>query len=153
MNITKQEFIAKLYDIEEKHDLKLGREVQKVIRNEIIPMDVIKLINKYDNKFLTIYDTFNVIYKAKNKNPLYRNLRNKNLDINEKAIALSSLVTKILISYSKMKDLDDKMIFVKAMDVEGINNAINLFIYRNDTSELNNYSNQISDLLHLLYAD
>lgn len=71
MKITKKEIIQKLYDIEEKEDLKLGREVQKVIRNEIIPIEVIKLINKYDKEFLQIYDTYNVIYMARNKNPLW----------------------------------------------------------------------------------
>ena len=44
MQITKKDIIQKLYDIEEKSDLKLGREVQKVVRSENIPVDVIKLI-------------------------------------------------------------------------------------------------------------
>ena len=52
MQITKKDIIQKLYDIEEKSDLKLGREVQKVVRSENIPVDVIKLINKYDKGFL-----------------------------------------------------------------------------------------------------
>ena len=83
MQITKKDIIQKLYDIEEKSDLKLGREVQKVVRSENIPVDVIKLINKYDKGFLQIYDTYNTIYMSRNKNPLYRNLRNPNLKIEE----------------------------------------------------------------------
>ena len=42
-------------------------------------MNIIKLINKYDKGFLQIYDTYNTIYNSKNRNPLYRNLKNKNI--------------------------------------------------------------------------
>ena len=73
----------KLYDIEEKEGIKVGRLIQKMVRNELIPMDVIKFINKYDKDFLQIYNTYNVIYNSRNKNPLYRNLKNKDLKIVE----------------------------------------------------------------------
>ena len=89
MQITKKEIIQKLYDIEEQEGLKLGRAVQQVVRSEIVPINVISLINKYDKEFLLIYDTYNTIYLSKNRNPLYRNLRNNNLEISEVAIALS----------------------------------------------------------------
>ena len=83
MQITKKEIIQKLYDIEEQEGLKLGRAVQQVVRSEIVPINVISLINKYDKEFLLIYDTYNTIYLSKNRNPLYRNLRNNNLEISE----------------------------------------------------------------------
>lgn len=153
MIITKKEFIEKLYEIEEKKGIKTGNEVQKVVRNEVIPIEVIKLINKYDKRFLQIYDTYNVIYLSRDRNPLYRNLRNDNLSVPEKAIALSSLVTKILISCSKIQDLEERLIFAKAMDVEGINRALTFYLIDNDNSQLLNYSKQISDLLHILYSN
>lgn len=153
MKITKKEFIEKLYEIEEKENIKTGREVQKVIRNEIVPIEVIKLINKYDKNFLKIYDTYNVIYQARNKNPLYRNLRNNNLNIEEKAIALSSLITKILISCSKIEDEEEKRIFAQAMNVETLNQAITKYIVFNDKQDLLDCYTEISDLLHILYSD
>ena len=68
MQITKKDIIQKLYEIEEQNeDLKLGREVQRVVRSEVIPIDIIKLINKYDKNFLQIYDTYNTIYNSRNK--------------------------------------------------------------------------------------
>ena len=112
MQITKKEIIQKLYDIADANNLKLGREVQKVVRSETIPLDIIKLINKYDKNFLQIYDTYNTIYSSRNKNPLYRNLRNSHLDISETAIAMSSLVTKILISCSKIENEYDRLILL-----------------------------------------
>ena len=153
MMITKKEFIEKLYEIEEKYNIKTGSEVQKVVRNEIIPINVIKLINKYDKQFLKIYNTYNTIYMSRNKNPLYRNLRNEGLPVEEKAIALSSLVTKILISCSKIKDKNERLLFSKIMDVKGINNAITLYSINDDPTQLLNYFNQVSELLHILYTE
>lgn len=153
MIITKKELIEKLYEIEEKENIKTGKAVQQIIRNEIIPINVIKLINKYDKEFLKIYDTYNTIYSSRSKNPLYRNLRNKNLKLDEKAIAISSLITKILISYSKIENLNEKIIFAKAMDIEGLNKALENYTYHANKELLINYSNQISDLLHILYSD
>lgn len=153
MQITKKEIIQKLYDIEEKEDLKLGREVQKVIRNEIIPIEIIKLINKYDKGFLQIYDTYNTIYNSRNKNPLYRNLRNKDLEVEELAIALSSLVTKILISCSKIEDEEEKKIFAKAMNIDRINNALTDFGLNRDNSKLLECGKEVRELLQILYCE
>lgn len=153
MQITKKDIIQKLYEIEENTDLKLGREVQKVVRSEIIPIDIIKLINKYDTGFLQIYDTYNTIYNSRNRNPLYRNLRNGELDIKEKAIALSSLVTKILISCSKIEDDNERIMFANAMNVEQLNNAITEYAMLGKTENLLENCKQVRELLELLYTD
>lgn len=153
MNLTKKDFIQELYKIEEKKNISLGREVQRVIRNEIIPIEVIKLINKYDKKFLKIYDTFNVIYLSRFKNPLYRNLKNKDLELDKKAIALSSLVTKILISSSKISDLEERQAFVNTLDIKSINKAIEEYMLNNNTELITEQSNQVCELLYLLYID
>lgn len=152
MQITKKDIIQKLYDIEKTNNVKVGRLIQKTVRNEIIPMEVIKFINKYDKSFLQIYDTYNTIYKSKNKNPLYRNLRNKNLDIQEMAIAMSSLVTKILISRSIMSE-EDKEIFCKAMNIEEINNSLTKYSLTGDYSQMLECFRQVNELLHLLYSE
>lgn len=154
MQITKKDIIQKLYEIEEQHEeLKLGREVQKVVRSEVIPIDIIKLINKYDKSFLQIYDTYNTIYSSRNKNPLYRNLRNPNLIITEKAIAISSLVTKILISCSKIDDEEEKKIFANAMNIDQINSALTKYALFGETDELLEVSKQVRELLEMLYKE
>lgn len=152
MQITKKDIIQKLYDIEENNKVKVGRLIQKTVRNEIIPIEVIKFINKYDKSFLQIYDTYNTIYNSRNRNPLYRNLRNKNLDIEEMAIAMSSLVTKILISRSMMAD-EDKDLFCKAMNIEKINNSLTEYALTGDYSEMLKCFNDVNELLHLLYSE
>ena len=152
MQITKKDIIQKLYEIEEKTGEKVGRDVQRVIRNEEIPMEVIKFINNYDSDFLKIYDTYNAIYNSRNKNPLYRNLRNKDLELPELAIALSSLVTKILISCSKIKDEKERQVFATAMGVNEINNAIDSYLYDEDVIPLIECGENVRQLLHLLYV-
>lgn len=139
--------------LKKKQEKKHGREVQRVVRSENIPVDVIKFINKYDNKFLQIYDTYNTIYNSRNKNPLYRNLRNKDLEISELAIALSSLVTKILISCSKITNEEDRIIFATAMNVEQLNNAITSYSMFNEIEPLVQCGKEVRELLHLLYID
>lgn len=153
MQITKREIIQKLYEIEEQTNLKLGREVQKVIRSETIPIDIIKLINKYDKEFLQIYNTYNSIYESRNRNPLYRNLKNKTLDSSELAVALSSLVTKILISCTKITDDAERQMFSTAMNVDKLNTAITNYAIYQDDSELFMLAEQVRNLLQILYED
>ena len=153
MQITKKDIIQKLYEIEERTGEKTGREVQRVVRSENIPIEIIKFINKYDSKFLQIYDTYNTIYNSRNKNPLYRNLRNKDLEISELAIALSSLVTKILISCSKITNESEREIFATAMNVEQLNNAITSYSMYNEIEPLVQCGKEVRELLYLLYID
>ena len=124
-----------------------------MVRNELIPMDVIKFINKYDKDFLQIYNTYNVIYNSRNKNPLYRNLKNKDLKIEEKAIAMSSLITKILISCSKIEDINEREIFAKAMNIDKINQAINEYALTNNSQLLEQCCDEVRELLQILYVD
>lgn len=153
MQITKKEIIQKLYEIEEKEDIKLGREVQKVIRNELVPTDVIKLINKYDKNFLKIYDTYNTIYMSRNKNPLFRNLKNKNLSIEEKAVAISSFITKILISCTKIQDDTERQMYCKTMDIGSALNGLTMYATTSNPSGLLEYFNQVNELINILYLD
>lgn len=153
MQITKKEIMQKLYDIEEKEGIKVGRLIQKIVRNELIPIDVIAFINKYDKDFLQIYNTYNIIYNSKNKNPLYRNLKNKDLSLEEKAIAMSSLVTKILISCSKINDIKEREIFSQAMNIQEINDALTKYALLNDSQLLEKCCNDVRELLQILYID
>lgn len=149
--LTKQDILNKLYEIAEEENLDFTREVQKTIRNEIVPMEVIKILNKYDKKFIPIYDTYNTIYLSRHKNPLYRNLRNKYIEVEEAAIAISSLVTKILISISKMPEQDRKL-FATAMNVKGLNEAVIEYTTGNTESIMEQHS-QVRELLELLFLE
>ena len=116
-------------------------------------VDAFEVYNDYDKDFLKIYDTYNIIYNSRNKNPLYRNLRNKDLEIPELAIALSSLVTKILISCSKIADEKERQLFATAMGIEELNDAIDDYILNDDAIALVQCGKQVRELLQLLYTN
>lgn len=151
MQLSKKDFIQKLYDIEENENISTGRMVQKVIRNEIIPIDVIKFINEHDNKFLKVYDTYNTIYNSRQRNPLYSNLRNENLSLDESVIAISSLITRILISCSKINDEQEKQIFITAMNLDNLLESIKQYEYNKDEKLLVDCLKQVRELLSILY--
>lgn len=155
MKISKTEIVQKLYEIAEKQNMNLDKEVQLVIRNEIIPMEVIKLINRYDKQFLQIYETYNRIFQSRFKNPLYRNLRDKDNTITEEklAIALSSLVTRILITCSKIELITDRQIYAKAMNIEGLNAALTLYTIYNNPEGILKMGQEIKELLTILYEE
>lgn len=155
MKISKTEIVQKLYEIAEKQNMNLDKEVQLVIRNEIIPIEVIKLINRYDKQFLQIYETYNRIFQSRFKNPLYRNLRDKDNTITEEklAIALSSLVTRILITCSKIESISDRQIYAKAMNIEGLNTALTLYSIYNNSEGLFKLGQEIKELLTILYEE
>lgn len=150
--LTKQDILNKLYEIAEKENLDFTREVQKTIRNEVVPMEVIKILNKYDKTFLPIYDTYNTVYLKRFNNPLYRNLRNPYISESEAAIALSSLVTKMLISISKMPENDIK-IFSTAMNIQGINEALTNYAIDKDIEGIMEQHRQVRELLELLFLE
>lgn len=150
--LTKQDILNKLYEIAEKEGLDFTREVQKTIRNEVVPMEVIKILNKYDKEFLPIYDTYNTVYLKRFNNPLYRNLRNAYIEVEEAAIALSSLVTKMLISISKMPK-EDRGLFARVMNIDGINLAITNYSIFGKEDDLMEQHAQVRELLELLFVE
>lgn len=150
--LTKQDILNKLYEIAEKEGLDFTKEVQRTIRNEVVPMEVIKILNKYDKSFLPIYDTYNTVYLKRFNNPLYRNLRNPYIEVNEAAIALSSLVTKMLISISKMPEEDIKL-FSTVVNIQGINDAITKYAINRDEEDIMEQHKQVRELLELLFLE
>ena len=106
-----------------------------------------------DKEFLQIYDTYNTIYLSRKRNPLYKNLRSSTIEISELAIALSSLVTKILISCSKIEDLTERCIFAKAMNIDRLNQAISDYSIYNKSEDLIQCGKEIKELLTILYKE
>lgn len=154
MKLTKTEIVQKLYEIAETQNMNLDKEVQETIRKEIIPIDVIKLINRYDKNFLQIYNTYNVIFKSRFKNPLYKNLKNSDsLTTSELAVALSSLVTKILISCTKIENTKDRLIYAQAMNLDKLNSSITDYSVYNNSEDLIKCGQEVRELLKILYED
>ena len=75
------------------------------------------------------------------------------ISIEELAIAISSLVTKILISCSKIDDTTEKALFATAMNIEHFNQALTNYSLFNDDTKLIQCGNEVRELLELLYID
>ena len=98
-------------------------------------------------EMLKVYEMYNIIYKKRKENPLYRNLKNENLNIEEIAIAISSLITKMLISYSMIDDFNERKKFVEANKIKNLSEAIIEYTVFNKEEKLLNCSKEIREFL------
>lgn len=123
--ITKPKVYTALKYIKENFDVNTTPYINKTAENDSIPAEVIVFINKY----LPIeqFYTYNKVYENRRKNPLYKNLVNENATEYEMAIALSSLVTQIMIHNKELlkeSRTDDTKQFFTAMNTQSILNAL-----------------------------
>lgn len=123
--ITKPKVYMALNYIKENHDINVTPYIHKTADSDNIPAEVIVFINKY----LPIeqFYTYNKVYENRRKNPLYKNLVNENATNEEMAIALSSLVTQIMIHNKELvkeSRTDDTKQFFNAMNTQVILNAL-----------------------------
>lgn len=98
-------------------------------------------------EMLKVYEMYNIIYKKRKENPLYRNLKNENLNIEEIAIAISSLITKMLISYSMIDNVNERKKFVEISKIKNLNEAIIEYAVFNKEEKLLNCSKEIREFL------
>lgn len=123
--ITKPKVYTALKYIKENFDINTTPYINKTAESDSIPAEVIVFINKY----LPIeqFYTYNKVYENRRKNPLYKNLINENATEYEMAIALSSLVTQIMIHNKELlkeSRADDTKQFFTAMNTQVILNAL-----------------------------
>ena len=125
--------------------------MHKVAANDVVPTDVLIFINKHVG--LPQLFTYNEVYDRRRNNPLYKNLVNENLEDENKAIALSSLLTqtfihtKQLVKENKQSDIPE---YTDIMNVKAITEALNDYANGN-AKKLNEVFFEIRDLLKELY--
>ena len=89
-----------------------------------LPYSSMETLKTHDKTFTKIYETYKIIWTNRNKNPLYRTLKNKYINIEELAIAISSLITKFLITYSQIDDIDTRVDFAKRCGITILSDAL-----------------------------
>ena len=78
-----------------------------------------------DKASLLIKATYEEIRRSKNKNPLYKNLKSNTLNLDERAIAISSFVTKLYISCKRLdNETGERIRFMELSGIEDYNNAV-----------------------------
>lgn len=125
--------------------------MKKVAASDSVPTDVLIFINKHVG--LPQLFTYNEVYDRRRNNPLYKNLVNENLEDENKAIALSSLLTqtfihtKQLVKENKQSDIPE---YTDIMNVKAITEALNDYANGN-AKKLNEVFFEIRALLKELY--
>ncbi len=135
-----------LLEIKKTKDIDITEQVKKIAGKEEVPLSVVKFINEYyPQQQIT---TLEHIHSKRHKNPLYKNLVNENLNVEDKAIALSSLLTQTMIGLKNI-DEDIKQDYYKTMMTEEILDAINSYSTGNIDKLLevsNNIRNKIKEI-------
>lgn len=128
--------------------------MRKVASSDTVPTDVLIFINKHIG--LPQLFTYNEIYHKRigpNKNPLYKNIMSENLDDENKAIALSSILTQTFIhtrQLVKENKQDDVKEYAELMNVAAITEALN--DYANGNAEkLNEVFSEIRTVFKELF--
>lgn len=126
--LDKNSAYAKLASIKESNGIDVSRYMREVASSDIVPITTLIFINKYYP--LDQLYTYNKIHENRRKNPLYKNLVNEALPESDRAIALSSFVTQVMIhakdlkSNSKIEDADR---YMEIMDIGSILDAIKMY--------------------------
>jgi len=128
--INKAYIYEQLDIIHREKKLDTSSYISKMIGREDIPYEVIVFVNKHlpIEKFVT----YNEIYNKRRNSPLFRNLVDINLPIEEQAIVLSSLLTQSLIGIKHIHS-EDRSSIVDAINVDVILNALSQYIHSYNT--------------------
>jgi len=135
--INKTSVYAKLLDIKENKEVDTSKYVREMVGSDTVPFNVLVFINKhYPIEQLAVY---NKIYESRRNNPLYKNLVNENLPIEEMAISLSSFLTHTLIkSKETIKEgrEEDGFEYLNITNSEEITNALHEYAKTGETDKL-----------------
>ena len=126
--------------------------IHKVAMSETVPYDVLIFINKHIG--LPQLYTYNEIYKRMGSNPLYKNLVNEDLDDENQAIALSSLLTQTLIHTKQLvkeNEQEDVQEYAEIMNVRAITEALNDYV-NGDSTKLNEVFLGTREVMKALYG-
>jgi len=106
--------------------INVSHMMHKVAENTEVPTEVLIFINRHIG--LPQLFTYNEIYDRRRTSPLYKNLVNENLDDENKAIALSSLLTQTFIHSKQLVNegkRSDAIEYAEIMNVSTITEALN----------------------------
>lgn len=145
--LDKSTAYAKLFSIKENHQVDISKYIKEMAGNDSIPYDVIVFINRYSP--LPHFETYNRIYEKRSKNPLYKTLVTENSSIEEKAIALSSFLTQIMIS-SKSLTNEDRHMYHDIIDTKSIIESLQSYV-SGDNDKLNETFLMVRDIFKNLY--
>lgn len=135
-----------------KENVNVSQYMKMVASSEAVPYDVMVFINRYVG--LPQLATYNEIYDRRRKNPLYKNLVNENLSDEDKAIALSSLLTQTFIHTKQLVKegkQEDVKIYSEIMNMTAITEALCEYSLHNNAEKMNEIFLGIRDVFKSLF--
>lgn len=142
--INKAYIYERLAAIQNEKHINTQPYIDMMIGQEEIPYKVVVFINRHAP--IENFRTYNSIYDKRRKSPLFRNLLNANLPIEEKAIVLSSLLSQSLISMKHAKE-EHKDAFIDTVNIDLIFKALSKYMYENDT----NIIDETFETFHIIF--
>lgn len=150
--LTKARAYDILFRINKKQGIKIDEYIEKLSRSgDIIPIEVILFINKYNSSTIPQLKVFNIIYEKRNKNPLYKTLMKESCSPDEQCLVLNSLITQCLIQMKNL-DIESRESFVDIMNVQDILNAITDYLIEGNTKQLNKVFFEVRSIFKNLFS-
>lgn len=138
------EYLSKIND----KGISVKEHLEVLVNSDTTPVSTLKFINKHFP--VDSIQTFEDIHDKRYKNPLYKNLVNENSTIEDKAIALSSLLTRAMIRMSRMDEKKRKD-YATEMKVREISEALTQYSYNKDSTKLNEVFNNTRSIIKQLF--
>ena len=138
------EYLSKIND----KGVPVSEHLKAVINTDEVPVDTLKFINQHFP--LDSIKTFEDIYDMRRKNPLYKNLVNENSSAEDKAIALSSLLTRAMIRMSNINESKRKD-YASEMKLKEISESLNDYSYNKNVDKLNEVFNDTRSFIKELF--
>ena len=149
--IDKSYAYATLREIKDSKGIDVSKYVREVASNDSVPYSTIIFMNRH--KGFPQLDTYNKIYERRRSNPLYKNLVNEKLPIEDKAIALSSFMTQTLIHMKELRNnnqYDEMFDYAEIMNLGLVANALEEYGV-GDTNPLNEAFDQVRQMFKMLF--
>lgn len=146
-SITKSTAYAKLAEIKEE-GIETSKYVRMLANSDSVPYDVLVFVNRY--KPLDQLCIYNHVYENRRNNPLYKNIVNESASVEDKALAMSSLVTQTLIKCKTM-DESSKQELIGIMNIDIILEALHSYMVDGNSQKLQETALGIRDVFKRLY--
>lgn len=149
--MKKLECYSYLFEIRDSKNLNIDEYVKETASSGV-SSNVLRFINEnLDVPYLSVY---NEIYSKRHKNKMFKSLVNENQTRCQKAIALSSYVTRALIKVNLLgEDFDDVDKLMKDLMIDEVIQALRDYSNGIDNDKIDEVFGKIRDIFKKLYPE
>jgi len=144
---------AKLTEIKELKNININRYINEIAGKETVPYKVITFINKHHP--IEQLEVYNKIYNSRKNNPLYKNLVNEELPLEEMIISLNSLLTQTFIKSKECinkGNQEDAKLYFDIMNSNIILESLQDYITNNNEERLKETFYMVREVFKKLYS-